>query len=281
MAILKQGKKKKSAKTEQLYFNINEVAKVLDVVPSTIRNWEKAGLFKAKRAGNNYRIFDFNDIEFLKRIKGYSMDENMNMTLIKRLLTQNVVSFHPERVIYSKRIYNAKFREFRERRNLTLEEVSGETGISKAHLSRMEQGVGQISLSLMEKLAQFYGESILGFFNIEEEENHSVMVQADTGNILETALDGVEVRCLNTTTVPFAPTKFTVAPGAGDLISHKHESGTEFIYVLSGKLYCVLDEKEVYILKEGDSIFFSSTRMHSWNNPGNSQLEMIWIHSAL
>ena len=67
-----------------IYFNINHVAKTLDIVPATIRNWEKAGLFTAKRRGNNYRVFDINDIALLRRIKKYSVEENMSMSLIKK-----------------------------------------------------------------------------------------------------------------------------------------------------------------------------------------------------
>ena len=65
--------KKTSVSSDDVLFNINQVAKMLGVVPATIRNWEKNGLFVAKRKSNNYRVFDFDDIELLKKIKVYSL----------------------------------------------------------------------------------------------------------------------------------------------------------------------------------------------------------------
>lgn len=49
------------------YLKINDVAKILDVSPATIRNWEKNNLFVAKRNKNNYREYSQTDIELLKK----------------------------------------------------------------------------------------------------------------------------------------------------------------------------------------------------------------------
>lgn len=62
----------------QMFFNINEAANMVEVSPATLRNWEKAGLFKANRSGNNYRVFTVNDIEMLKKIRYYAVDMKMN-----------------------------------------------------------------------------------------------------------------------------------------------------------------------------------------------------------
>uniref|UniRef100_UPI0006D2A0EF MerR family transcriptional regulator n=1 Tax=Clostridium sp. NkU-1 TaxID=1095009 RepID=UPI0006D2A0EF len=54
---------------DKVFFNIKEVAQKIGVVPATIRNWEKQGLFEVKRSENGYRIFDYSDIEKLQEIK--------------------------------------------------------------------------------------------------------------------------------------------------------------------------------------------------------------------
>ncbi len=56
----------KKSSSDNVTFSISQVAKVLKVVPATIRNWEKSGLFVAKRSENNYRTYTLDDIETLK-----------------------------------------------------------------------------------------------------------------------------------------------------------------------------------------------------------------------
>ena len=67
---------------DNMTFTINQVAKILGVVPATIRNWEKSGLITTKRSASNYRIFTIDDIELLKKIREYSIDKHMTRRLI-------------------------------------------------------------------------------------------------------------------------------------------------------------------------------------------------------
>lgn len=271
---------KKQAHGDGIYFNISQVAKILDVVPATIRNWEKAGLFTAKRRGNNYRIFDFNDIELLKKIKAYSLEENMNMDTIKKILSsQTLTVFHVEKK-YSKSIYNDKLKQYRKMNGYTLEDTAKLTGISASYINRIEHGQADVSLDILEKLSTLYGESVLSFFDIESDQKSDVIRNGD-GMPMETLHKGVEAKSLTNESDVFQPVLFTVASGCGDFNAHKHFSGYEFIYVISGKLQVTLDLENVYLLKENDSINFSSTRMHSWHNAGKSTLKMLWIHSSL
>ncbi len=50
-------KNKKNTMQYGVFFSITEVARQIGVVPATIRNWEKQGLFTARRSDNGYRIY--------------------------------------------------------------------------------------------------------------------------------------------------------------------------------------------------------------------------------
>lgn len=263
----------------EIYFNINHVAKMIDVVPATIRNWEKAGLFTAKRKGNNYRVFSIEDIELLKKIKQYSIEESMNISLIKKVLANDVNTARPVKRSYPKTVYYQKLKEYREDRGYTLEDVAGVVSISSSYLSKVENGQSNISLNLLKRLAEFYGESILTFLGVVDE-NSDAVIHDGGGTPMDTLLNGVEIKSLTNYT-SFQPVVFTVAPGCGDFKSHSHASGQEFIYVLSGKLQVTLDDKNIFLLKDNDSLSFASTRMHNWHNSGKSTLKMLWIHSSL
>ncbi|MBU4481043.1 MerR family DNA-binding transcriptional regulator [Patescibacteria group bacterium] len=50
------------------YLTVKEVAKILEVTPLTLRNWDKKGKLMAYRHPiNNYRIYKAEDIEFFLR----------------------------------------------------------------------------------------------------------------------------------------------------------------------------------------------------------------------
>ncbi len=263
----------------EIYFNINHVAKILDVVPATIRNWEKAGLFTAKRRGNNYRVFDINDIELLKKIKKYSVEENMSMDLIKKILANDTLTVRPVKRSYPKAVYYNKLKEYREKHGYTLEDVAGVVGISASYLCKAENGQANISLDLLKRLAEFYGESMLTFLDVKNQDVGEV-IRSGEGVPMETLLNGVDTKALSNSD-GFEPVMFTVAPGCGDFKSHRHVSGQEFIYVVSGKLQVTLDDKNTFLLKDDDSIHFASTRMHNWHNAGKTTLRMLWLHSSL
>ena len=65
---------------DKVTFTINQVAKILGVVPATIRNWEKNGMISSKRSASNYRIFTLDDIETLKKIRQTSNVPVMMLT---------------------------------------------------------------------------------------------------------------------------------------------------------------------------------------------------------
>lgn len=267
-----------------MYFNINQVAKIIDVVPATIRNWEKKGLFIPKRAKNNYRIFDFQDIELLKKIKTYSSNENIGMEGIKNILdnglrNDTMGNSHPQNTRYSREFISKKWKQAREQLNYTLEEVSRQTGISISYLSKIENCQANISIDILNKLAELYGESILYFF--EQEDTENLLVQANKRKKISTGQNGVEMESLIAIKkFTMNPIMFTIQPGCGSEKNHKHH-GEEFIYVMSGKLEVVLNNKDIYKLKTGDSIYFNSYTEHSWNNPGKKPVKLLWVHSHI
>lgn len=265
---------------EEITFNISDVAKLVGVVPATVRNWEKAGLIQPKRKGNNYRVYTFDHIEILKKIKEYTDEQKMSLSLIKQLLSKDV-SYKKEEAVYDKEFYNAKLKKYREDNGYTLEEVSNAVGISPSYLSRIENGKTGVSFEILDKLSSFYGESTLRFFDIKNNENSEV-IKKGKGKLLLTGLNGVTIESLiNSDNSSIESVKFIIEPKCGDFKSHNHNSGEEFIYVLKGNLNVTLDNTDEFIIGEGDSIHFKSNRMHKWQNPTNEVAEILWVHSYL
>ncbi|SCZ79997.1 helix-turn-helix domain-containing protein [Acidaminobacter hydrogenoformans] len=277
----------KSENNAELFFSINEVAKLLGVVPATVRNWEKQGFFIAKRSSNTYRIYSLEDIETLKKIKQYSIDDKMGSKAIKSLLmTQSTlppliggIDIYDAATPPSRKLIGSKWKLYRDKLALTLEEVAKQVGISTSYLSKIENGQANISYEILERLAAFYGESVLHFFEPEEENRN--LVEKGTGEPVQSGIPGVTLESLiSQKEYVLFPMMFYVEPGAGAPETHQHH-GEEFIYVVCGNFRVTLNHTDVYEMYTGDSMYFKSTEFHSWMNPGKKTAQVLWVHSPV
>jgi len=272
---------------DDLTFSVSQVAKMLGVVPGTIRNWERCGLITVKRSRNNYRIFTLDDLNTLRKVKEYSVDKHMGAHAIRYLLgtggetgseLEDSVRQQREKQ-YSKKLMSEKWRELRKENGYTLEEVSRAVGISVAHLSKLENG-GNVSLELLRDLAHFYGESPLYF--LEPSQIETYLVKKDKGEPLDVNGDpGIALRslCALREHVMY-PVLCEVEPESGNKTPHTH-NGEEFIHMFSGVLEVHLREDAPYVLRAGDSFYYKGSDLHWWWNPGKRPAKFLWVHSSV
>lgn len=269
------------------YMNVSEAAKEIGVVPATIRNWEKAGLIRIRRRANGYRYFDAADIEQLRQIKKKLSKANQGVSGVRMLTTveQNMGPAESIAIRQEKppatpvHIPGSSWKEYRLQRNYSLDDVAGLIGISSSYLSKIENEQANISFETLQKLANFYGKSVLSYFDTPQ--NDSPVVRKGKGEALEIGLEGLEMQTLiernNHTLTAYL---CTVAPGCEHAVDSAH-NGEEFVYVLSGKVEFTLNKQEAYMLSTGDSINFSSTCPHRWRNLSNRQTILLWICTPL
>lgn len=276
---------------DKVFFNIKEVASIVGVSPATIRNWERRELFISKRDANNYRIYDLKDIHQLKKIKIYS-DERLNAQAIKRFLEHDVSMAYDgfpsldhktgasEDINYSKKLLSQKWKLAREQKKLTLEEVSKDTGISTSYLSRIENMNANISLDMLNRLSEYYGESLIYFYG-DHESDDTFVVEKEHRDPIDIGMTGVYIESLiKRKNTIMRPAIYTVLPDSGQKRSHSHR-GEEFIFIIQGEITVILNNDERYLLKEGDSINFPSRTSHFWSNDSNKICTLLWVHSPV
>jgi len=262
------------------FFTIGDAAKLIGVVPATLRNWEKAGIIKPGRQNGNYRIYSLKDIERLKKIKYLMQVKGFNIVGVKEYLASQGEDLPEEPVKIEKKgpriAVGQKLKMLRDKKGLTLEEVSHNTGVSVSYLSRIESGQVNVSIATLQKLATFYEKNLLYFFEGLETKEQK-LIRAGLGRILETDEEGIKVELLTALNEPqMEPLLYTVAPGAGRNENISHE-GEEFVYVIKGVLEIWLDETERYVVGSGDSFYFKSTQQHRWRNISNEELVVVWV----
>lgn len=151
-------------------------------------------------------------------------------------------------------------RRLRKIRNLSLQQVSEDTGMSYSYLSGLENDKHSISIVNLQRLANFFGVDLIHFLDIKD--TNTVLIRKDDGQNMVTE-DGIVFNVITSknashlqvsyvTLPPHAPTEKNI---------HKHEQGQELIVAIEGEVVVTVED-EKYRLSGGDSVMFSSDVEH-------------------
>ncbi|MDQ3687412.1 MAG: MerR family transcriptional regulator [Acidobacteriota bacterium] len=274
---------KRSSKTA--YFNISEVARILDVSPSTLRMWEKIGLVTPERSDGRYRLFTPDDIKRLKKVKFLKSAKHLNASGVLHVLSQGNLSrpdtttrsqsSSPSSAPSSAKAIGPTLRDLRTQQGMTLKDVATRAGLSVGFLSSLERSQTNASIATLQKLAKLYNTNFLSFF--DDSEKVSKLIRPEERKVLETQ-PGTRIELLALGRTMMETQFWRVAPGASSGGAYDHE-GEEFIYVIQGRFEIWLNEVEHYMLRPGDSLYFPSTQSHRWVNPGKTETQLLWINT--
>lgn len=167
-----------------------------------------------------------------------------------------------------------KLRALRLKKKMGLVQLGKHTGLSPALLSKVERGRLFPTLPTLLRISLVFGVGLEYFF-AEAREKPVVAVVRKTdrlrfrehpdGQPSSYAFECLDFpapeRKMNAYYVEFEPVK------PGDVEPHSHP-GAEVLYVLRGRV-AVTYEGEDHLLAEGDSMYFDSTRAHTYRRVGN------------
>ena len=251
---------------------ISEVAQRVGISSSALRAWEALGLVVPERTQSRYRVYTDKDVRLLKRAIFLRRARGLNPAAIVHVLKrQGVVSAPAENTASP----GFRFRHLRQRRNLSLAQVAGATGVSVGFLSALERGQMRASIGTLRRIARYYRTNILSFF--EPAKDNSRLVGPAERKVLETT-KGVRMELLAWGNTAMEPHLFRIKRGGTSGESYTHE-GEEFLHVLRGEFEIWLNSDERYRMKRGDSLYFESSTPHRWRNPGKTESWLLWINT--
>lgn len=166
-----------------------------------------------------------------------------------------------------------RLKSWREKRSMTLAELSVTTGISSSTLSRLEAGKRAPNLELVVPIARALR---IGLDEIVPPAAPDPRVSRTTK-----VLDGVRFETLSPESSPVQTYKVTLpAQPAGTTAAPDPQvhDGHEWLYVLSGRLRLVLGEQEV-TLGPGEAAEFDTRLPHWMSATGSGPVEMLSIFS--
>jgi len=192
-----------------------------------------------------------------------------------------------------------KIRKERLKRQLTLEQFSQKTGLSKSFLSQVERGLTEPSITSLKKISKQLGFSVVNLFSDENNGDSGW----DFNNSGPKNNDKKLSYVTSTEVVRSDKRKRFALPGSNvvyDLLTPDMKRQLEVMYmrvtkgensgsepmldppgekigiVLKGSLEISVGN-EVFQLNEGDSIYYPTDRSHSWRALEGDPVEVIWI----
>jgi len=153
-----------------------------------------------------------------------------------------------------------KIRRLRKIRNLSLQQVSEDTGMSYSYLSGLENDKHSISIVNLQRLANYFGVDMIHF--LDNKNTDTVLIRKNDGQDLVTE-DGIVYNVITSKKANFLQVSYvTLPPNApAEKNIHKHAQGQELIVALEGEVMVTVED-EKYRLLEGDSVMFSSDVEH-------------------
>jgi len=154
---------------------------------------------------------------------------------------------------------------FRKRDGLSISELSVRAGLSPGMVSKIENGAISPSLASIRALARALGVPVTSLFREFDEVTDATFVRAGEGTLVHR--DGLsiahEYRVLGQTTakgIAVEPYLMTYTEKSR-IVPFLHRAGTQFIYVLEGKLNYRHGTK-TFLMSEGDSLLFQADVPH-------------------
>lgn len=260
-------------------FYIRAVASMVGVSSSMIRDWENQELIAPQRAPNGYRIYDYDDIKRLRRIRDLIESEGLTTLGVKRLLgaprpagdTAEGIAARADLGSLGKRIHRLRLE-----RGLTLRQLSAETGLAPSHISAIERSVKRASMASVRKIAEALGTTFLQLIGAERGGGEELLVRADERGRPSIELPGVSIEKLSRRARHLDAHMLTIEPGFGSDGAYQHE-GEEFVFVVRGELELTLEETDTFVLRPGDALTFQSHRPHRWRNSADEDAVVLWV----
>jgi transcriptional regulator with XRE-family HTH domain len=167
-------------------------------------------------------------------------------------------------------------REQRRNSGLTLEAAAVRTGLSPAHLSRLETEQRQPSLPVLLGLSRAYGTTVAELLG-EEPRDRDPVIRGDQMEAIPAG--GWIYRRAGSTGRVMQALRVHIPPAVQDAVVRVHP-GEEWLYVTQGRLRLTLGDA-VHLLETGDAAHYGSLTPHrlAAESPGGA--ELLFVHTLL
>lgn len=185
----------------------------------------------------------------------------------------------PQRVEAIVSLVGEKVANLRRARGMSLQQLAEISDVSAGAIHKIERSGMAPTITTLLKLATAFGVSV-GYF-VEEDEGAPEPVHytaAEKGRPVYTPHKGLSLSAITGSYKQFrtAAAVARMAPGATSGEKVLKHTGEELVYVTVGEVLFRVNGRE-YILAAGDTLQFSGTLPHHWENRTDTAAELIWV----
>lgn len=170
-----------------------------------------------------------------------------------------------------------RIRELRKAKKITLVELSKQTGIAQATLSRIETGTMVGTVESHRKIAEAIGLGLAELYApLDRRYQEIIHAKKETPRKVVHQGRGCQIELLTqeVTKKKITPLLLTLS-GNAHTAQEQNERGVEkFICVLEGEVDAAL-EKETYSLKTGETLYFDASLPHRLVNPKSKTAKLL------
>ncbi|TXK19676.1 helix-turn-helix domain-containing protein [Homoserinibacter sp. GY 40078] len=163
-----------------------------------------------------------------------------------------------------------RLRALRTRRDLTLSDVSRDSGISVSTLSRLESGARRPALELLLPLARVYDvplDELVGAPEAGDPRVHIRRIPHRGGVMMPLGRGSSGIRVVKQILPP---------PRPGERVELKTHRGNEWLYVISGRLRLVLADRD-FVLEAGEAAEFDTRTPHWIGAADDAGVELLHL----
>ena len=176
-------------------------------------------------------------------------------------------------------VVGGRIRHLRLARSMSIKDLASRAGLSIALISQIERGISSASVRVLAKLADGLDVAISDLFEppLTEDTGDRVVARVNERRRIDLDRTGIHKELLT----PFSRQPrldlymMTIEPEGSSSDEAFVHQGEEAGVVLEGGIELYVDGKR-YILGEGDSFRFASSRPHRYLNAGPKTARVIW-----
>ncbi|WP_416416770.1 helix-turn-helix domain-containing protein [Paenarthrobacter aromaticivorans] len=168
----------------------------------------------------------------------------------------------------------SRIRAARQAQRLTIEQVADATGLTKGFLSRVERDLTSPSVASLVTLCQVLSVSVGDLFAAPE----THLTRRDDGPRISLGGQGIVERLLTARSERrLQILQATIEPrGRGESELYAVDCDVDVLHVVKGRIKLILTNEE-YDLEEGDTLSFPGREPHTWVNPTDETVEVLWV----
>lgn len=172
-----------------------------------------------------------------------------------------------------------RIRELRTKKELSLRALAELSGLSTNAISLIERGDNSPTVSSLHSLASALSVQITAFFETHSDGEviHTVKNCRPTSKTSGVKMESLGSGLPHQQIEPFL---MTIEPASSSTSSQITHAGEEMVYVLKGKLVCMIKDEE-YLLEKGDSLLFLASQPHIYRNETSKSAQILIIFQPM